>query len=386
MATLKLKDINKVYPNGVQAVFDFNLEIRDKEFIVFVGPSGCGKSTTLRMIAGLEEITSGELFIDDEMINDKAPKDRNIAMVFQSYALYPHMTVYDNMAFGLKLRKMPKDVIKEKVAGAAEILGLVPYLKRKPKALSGGQRQRVALGRAIVRNAKVFLMDEPLSNLDAKLRVQMRGELIKLHNQIETTTIYVTHDQIEAMTMATRIVVMKDGYIMQVGSPKEIYDNPDNLFVAGFMGTPAMNFIRGSINSKGLFTAGKYNLVVPKGKLEIVIENKMIGKEIILGIRPEDIHDEQVVKDTYPDSILDIIVDVSELLGSETNIYTNINEDSVCAIINARAGVRIGDKMKLAIDMNKCHFFDPETGNRLKQDLNKGIIKKTKKKIKKEEK
>jgi multiple sugar transport system ATP-binding protein len=229
-------------------------------------------------------------------------------------------------------------------------------------------------------------MDEPLSNLDAKLRVQMRGELIKLHNQIETTTIYVTHDQIEAMTMATRIVVMKDGYIMQVGSPKEIYDNPDNLFVAGFMGTPAMNFIRGSINSKGLFTAGKYNLVVPKGKLEIVIENKMIGKEIILGIRPEDIHDEQVVKDTYPDSILDIIVDVSELLGSETNIYTNINEDSVCAIINARAGVRIGDKMKLAIDMNKCHFFDPETGNRLKQDLNKGIIKKTKKKIKKEEK
>lgn len=386
MATLKLKDINKVYPNGVQAVFDFNLEIRDKEFIVFVGPSGCGKSTTLRMIAGLEEITSGELFIDDEMINDKAPKDRNIAMVFQSYALYPHMTVYDNMAFGLKLRKMPKDVIKEKVAGAAEILGLVPYLKRKPKALSGGQRQRVALGRAIVRNAKVFLMDEPLSNLDAKLRVQMRGELIKLHNQIETTTIYVTHDQIEAMTMATRIVVMKDGYIMQVGSPKEIYDNPDNLFVAGFMGTPAMNFIRGSINSKGLFTAGKYKLVVPKGKLEIVIENKMIGKEIILGIRPEDIHDEQVVKDTYPDSILDIIVDVSELLGSETNIYTNINEDSVCAIINARAGVRIGDKMKLAIDMNKCHFFDPETGNRLKQDLNKGIIKKTKKKIKKEEK
>lgn len=386
MATLKLKDINKVYPNGVQAVFDFNLEIRDKEFIVFVGPSGCGKSTTLRMIAGLEEITSGELFIDDEMINDKAPKDRNIAMVFQSYALYPHMTVYDNMAFGLKLRKMPKDVIKEKVAGAAEILGLVPYLKRKPKALSGGQRQRVALGRAIVRNAKVFLMDEPLSNLDAKLRVQMRGELIKLHNQIETTTIYVTHDQIEAMTMATRIVVMKDGYIMQVGSPKEIYDNPDNLFVAGFMGTPAMNFIRGSINSKGLFTAGKYKLVVPKGKLEIVIENKMIGKEIILGIRPEDIHDEQVVKDTYPDSILDIIVDVSELLGSETNIYTNINEDSVCAIINARAGVRIGDKMKLAIDMNKCHFFDPETENRLKQDLNKGIIKKTKKKIKKGEK
>lgn len=386
MATLRLKDMNKVYPNGVQAVFDFNLEIKDKEFIVFVGPSGCGKSTTLRMIAGLEEITSGELFIDDEMINDKAPKDRNIAMVFQSYALYPHMSVYDNMAFGLKLRKMPKDVIKDKVNEAAEILGLSPYLKRKPKALSGGQRQRVALGRAIVRNAKVFLMDEPLSNLDAKLRVQMRGELIKLHNKIETTTIYVTHDQIEAMTMATRIVVMKDGYIMQVGSPKEIYDNPNNLFVAGFMGTPPMNFIHGSVNTKGVFVAGDYSLVVPEGKMETIIDNKMVGKEIVLGIRPEDIHDEQIVKDTYPDSILEIIVDVSELLGAETNIYTNINEDSICAVINARAGVRIGDKMKLALDMNKCHFFDPTTEQRLERDLNKIATKTRKKTVKKEDK
>ena len=365
MATLKLKNINKVYPNGVQAVFDFNLDIRDKEFIVFVGPSGCGKSTTLRMIAGLEEITSGELYIDDELVNDKAPKDRNIAMVFQSYALYPHMTVYDNMAFGLKLRKMPKDIINEKVNEAAEILGLTPYLKRKPKALSGGQRQRVALGRAIVRNAKVFLMDEPLSNLDAKLRVQMRGELIKLHNNIETTTIYVTHDQIEAMTMASRIVVMKDGYIMQVGAPKEIYDNPNNMFVAGFIGTPPMNFIRGKVERDQWFVAGDHKIMVPNDKFEIVRSNGMVGKEIVLGIRPEDIHDDQIVHDTYPNSVIDIIVDVAELLGSETNLYTTINGNNVCASINARAGVRIGDKMKLALDMNKCHFFNPEDEQRL---------------------
>ena len=385
MATLKLKDINKVYPNGVQAVFDFNLQIRDKEFIVFVGPSGCGKSTTLRMIAGLEEITSGELYIDDELVNDKAPKDRNIAMVFQSYALYPHMTVYDNMAFGLKLRKMPKDVINEKVQEAADILGLTPYLKRKPKALSGGQRQRVALGRAIVRNAKVFLMDEPLSNLDAKLRVQMRGELIKLHNKIETTTIYVTHDQIEAMTMASRIVVMKDGYIMQVGAPKEIYDNPNNLFVAGFIGTPAMNFVNGVVDAKQVFTAGDYKINIPDDKFEIIKQNGMIGKDVVLGIRPEDIHDEQVVLDTYPESVLDIVVDVAELLGSETNLYTTVNGSDVCASINARAGVRIGDKMKLALDMNKCHFFNPENEQRLLLIEDDRPVKKAPKKEVKEE-
>ncbi|MCF7933003.1 MAG: sn-glycerol-3-phosphate ABC transporter ATP-binding protein UgpC [Acholeplasmataceae bacterium] len=377
MATLQLKDINKVYPNGVQAVFDFNLKIRDKEFIVFVGPSGCGKSTTLRMIAGLEEITSGELYIDDELVNDKAPKDRNIAMVFQSYALYPHMTVYDNMAFGLKLRKVPKDVINEKVTEAAEILGLVPYLKRKPKALSGGQRQRVALGRAIVRNAKVFLMDEPLSNLDAKLRVQMRGELIKLHNKIETTTIYVTHDQIEAMTMASRIVVMRDGYIMQVGNPKDIYDHPNNLFVAGFIGTPPMNFISGRVDSSGLFTAGKYKIQVPEDKLEIIKVNKMLNKDIILGIRPEDIHDEKIVMDAYPNATLDVAVDVAELLGSETNIYFMINNDNICASVNARSGVSIGDKMTLALDMNKSHFFDPETELRLVIDENELGMNKT---------
>ena len=371
MATLDLKHLDKVYPNGVQAVFDFNLSIKDREFIVFVGPSGCGKSTTLRMIAGLEEITAGELYIDDLLVNDVAPKDRNIAMVFQSYALYPHMSVYDNMAFGLKIRKMPKNEIDTKVKEAASILGLLPYLDRKPKALSGGQRQRVALGRAIVRNAKVFLMDEPLSNLDAKLRVQMRGELIKLHNRINTTTIYVTHDQIEAMTMATRIVVMKDGYIQQVGAPKEIYDYPNNMFVAGFIGTPPMNFIEGVVNKDGNFVAGDHKLEVPAGKLAIVKQHNFFGKPIVLGIRPEDIHDDKLVLKTYPNSILKIEVDVAELLGAETNIYTAINGSNICASVDARADIKIGDKLELALDMNKCHFFDPETDQRLVLDQNK---------------
>lgn len=371
MATLQLKDINKIYPNGVQAVFDFNLSIRDKEFIVFVGPSGCGKSTTLRMIAGLEEISSGELYIDELLVNDVAPKDRNIAMVFQSYALYPHMTVYDNMAFGLKIRKMPKNEIDVKVKEAAAVLGLTPYLDRKPKALSGGQRQRVALGRAIVRNAKVFLMDEPLSNLDAKLRVQMRGELIKLHNRINTTTIYVTHDQIEAMTMATRIVVMKDGYIQQVGAPKDIYDHPNNMFVAGFIGTPPMNFIEGQVGKDGIFVADQNRIKVPEGKLEILKQNNFLGKPVVLGIRPEDIHDGELVLETYPDSKIKIVVDVAELLGAETNIYTTVNGSSICASVDARADIRIGDKLELALDMNKCHFFDPESEQRLVYDINK---------------
>ncbi|WP_025724807.1 ABC transporter ATP-binding protein [Acholeplasma granularum] len=370
MATLELKDINKVYPNGVQAVFDFNLKIEDKEFIVFVGPSGCGKSTTLRMIAGLEDISSGELYIDEEYKNDTAPKDRDIAMVFQSYALYPHMTVYDNIAFGLKLRKVPKAIIKEKVHAAAEILGLVPYLDRKPKALSGGQRQRVALGRSIVRDAKVFLMDEPLSNLDAKLRVQMRGELIKLHKQLDTTTIYVTHDQIEAMTMATRIVVMNKGYIMQVGSPKEIYDRPSSIFVAGFIGTPPMNFINGVVNQKGIFEAGKYKIKLPNDKLEVVVQNKFIDKPIVLGIRAEDIHDDELVMQAHPDGVLDVEVDVAELLGAETNIYMDINGSNVIAKVDARTNINIGDKIKLAFDLNKLHFFDPETELRLEIDPN----------------
>jgi multiple sugar transport system ATP-binding protein len=370
MATLLLKDINKIYPNGVQAVFDFNLKIEDKEFIVFVGPSGCGKSTTLRMIAGLEDISSGELYIDDEYKNDTAPKDRDIAMVFQSYALYPHMTVYDNIAFGLKLRKVPKTIIKDKVHAAAEILGLMPYLDRKPKALSGGQRQRVALGRSIVRDAKVFLMDEPLSNLDAKLRVQMRGELIKLHKQLDTTTIYVTHDQIEAMTMATRIVVMNKGYIMQVGSPKEIYDKPSSIFVAGFIGTPPMNFINGKVNSKGVFETGTYKIKLPNDKLEIVTQNKFIEKPIVLGIRAEDIHDDELVMKAHPNGVLDVEVDVAELLGAETNIYMDINGSNVIAKVDARTNISIGDKIQVAFDLNKVHFFDPETELRLELDPN----------------
>ena len=361
MATLSLRKVDKIYDNNVQAVFGFTLDIQDKEFIVFVGPSGCGKSTTLRMIAGLEDISAGELYIDDQLMNDVAPKDRNIAMVFQSYALYPHMTVYENMAFGLRLRKVPKDVIDAKVKDAAEKLGLTPYLQRKPKALSGGQRQRVALGRAIVRDAKVFLMDEPLSNLDAKLRVQMRSELIRLHNSLATTTIYVTHDQIEAMTMASRIVVMKDGYIQQVGAPKEIYDNPINVFVAGFIGTPSMNFVHGVVDAEGVFsTPDGHKLYVPAHRLEAIKADGLIGKDIIFGIRPEDMYDDEDHISTSK-NVVEITVDVAELLGATTNVHFDMNESHVCAAVAARADIKIGDKLKLAVDMEKCHFFDPET-------------------------
>ena len=363
MATLELNNINKVYPNGVQAVFDFNLKIKDKEFIVFVGPSGCGKSTTLRMIAGLEEISSGELLIDGELMNDVAPKDRNIAMVFQSYALYPHMTVYNNMAFGLQLRRVPKEEINRKVVEAAEILGLTPYLNRKPKALSGGQRQRVALGRAIVRNAKVFLMDEPLSNLDAKLRVTMRSEIIKLHANLNATTVYVTHDQIEAMTMASRIVVMKDGYVQQIGEPKEIYDNPANAFVAGFIGTPPMNFIHGKIAENGVFTAKDrdHDLQIPEYQFKKAEEAGLIGKPIILGIRPEHITDDPEMFGQYKGAVLELKVDVAELLGASTNIYTSISGYGVCAVVKPRNDIRMGQMVKLAFDMSKCHLFDAET-------------------------
>ncbi len=360
MGQLSFKGIKKIYDGDVQAVADFNLEVKDKEFIVFVGPSGCGKSTTLRMVAGLEEITEGDLYIDEKRVNDVAPKDRNIAMVFQSYALYPHMSVYDNMAFGLKLRKMPKEKIKERVSEAAKILGLEELLNRKPKALSGGQRQRVALGRAIVRNAEVFLMDEPLSNLDAKLRVQMRAEIIKLHARIETTTIYVTHDQIEAMTMADRIVIMNDGYIMQVGSPSEVYDNPDNMFVAGFIGTPAMNFIHGKIEGKN-FVSGKMKAEIPKAKLDVLKKQGYDNKNIVLGIRPEDIHDDNVVREAYPNAQVDFKVDVAELLGSETNISAKVNDHNVIARVDARTDIHIGDTINLVLDMNKAHFFDEET-------------------------
>ncbi len=363
MATLELVNINKVYPNGVQAVYDFNLKIEDKEFIVFVGPSGCGKSTTLRMIAGLEDISSGEFYIDGELMNDVAAKDRNIAMVFQNYALYPHMTVFDNMGFSLKLRKLPKEEIRQKVEEVAEILGLKEYLDRKPKALSGGQRQRVALGRAIVRNAKVFLMDEPLSNLDAKLRVIMRSEIIKLHHRLNSTTVYVTHDQIEAMTMASRIVVMKDGYIQQIGEPKEIYDNPENAFVAGFIGTPPMNFIHGEVNDEGIFVAngGVHKLKVTNKHFEIIKEADLLNKDIILGVRPEHIYDDEEVFQSHEGSVLELKVDVAELLGASTNIYTSIGGFNVCAVVKPRSDLKMEQMIKLALDMEKCHFFDAKT-------------------------
>ncbi|MFP3916601.1 sn-glycerol-3-phosphate ABC transporter ATP-binding protein UgpC [Lysinibacillus telephonicus] len=365
MAELKLNNIYKIYDNKVTAVSDFNLHIQDKEFIVFVGPSGCGKSTTLRMVAGLEEITKGDFFIDERRVNDVAPKDRDIAMVFQNYALYPHMTVYDNIAFGLKLRKVPKDEINRRVNEAAKILGLEEYLKRKPKALSGGQRQRVALGRAIVRDAKVFLMDEPLSNLDAKLRVQMRAEIVKLHRRLGTTTIYVTHDQTEAMTMASRIVVMKDGVIQQVGAPKYIYENPENIFVGGFIGSPSMNFFNGKILD-GVFSMGKTNIVIPEGKMKVLREQGYVGKEVVLGIRPEDFHDEPVFIDYAKGATVKIDIDLAELTGADMTIYSTIEGQNLVATIDPRTEVKPGDQLELAFDMNKAHFFNKETEIRIR--------------------
>ncbi|KAA0547495.1 sn-glycerol-3-phosphate ABC transporter ATP-binding protein UgpC [Bacillus sp. BGMRC 2118] len=365
MAELRLDNIYKIYDNKVTAVEDFNLHIQDKEFIVFVGPSGCGKSTTLRMIAGLEEISKGDFYIDDKRVNDVAPKDRDIAMVFQNYALYPHMSVYDNMAFGLKLRKIAKDEIDRRVQEAARILGLEQYLDRKPKALSGGQRQRVALGRAIVRDAKVFLMDEPLSNLDAKLRVQMRAEITKLHNRLQTTTIYVTHDQTEAMTMATRLVVMKDGIIQQVGAPKEVYDKPENLFVAGFIGSPAMNFVHGKLED-GKFVVGEITITVPEGKMKTLREQNYVGKEIILGIRPEDIHDEPVFIESSKGTTVTAEVEVAELMGAETMIYSNMAGQDFVARVDSRTDIKPAQKIDLALDMNKCHFFDKDSELRIR--------------------
>ncbi|MCD8511164.1 MAG: sn-glycerol-3-phosphate ABC transporter ATP-binding protein UgpC [Bacillus sp. (in: Bacteria)] len=363
MADITFKGLYKIYEGDVTAVTDFNLEIVDKEFIVFVGPSGCGKSTTLRMVAGLEDISKGELYIGDELVNDVAPKDRDIAMVFQNYALYPHMNVYDNMAFGLKLRKFKKAEIDKRVKEAARILGLTEMLDRKPKAMSGGQRQRVALGRAIVRNPKVFLMDEPLSNLDAKLRVQMRAEITKLHKRLQTTTIYVTHDQTEAMTMATRIVVMKDGYIQQVGRPKDIYDYPENVFVGGFIGSPSMNFLTGTLKD-GFFEMGDHKVKVPAGKLKLVEDYN--NKEIILGIRPEDIHDEPVFLEASENSTFEAYIDVAELMGAETFLYSKVGGQDFIARVDSRTDISGGDTLTMAFDMNKCHFFDPESELRIR--------------------
>ncbi len=374
MASLSLKNIYKKYPGGVIAVSDFNLEIKDKEFIILVGPSGCGKSTTLRMIAGLEEITSGELYIGDNLVNDLAPKDRDIAMVFQNYALYPHMTVYDNMAFGLKLRKVAKDEIKRRVEEAARILDITHLLERKPRALSGGQRQRVALGRAIVREPKVFLLDEPLSNLDAKLRAQMRTEISLLHQRLGTTFIYVTHDQTEAMTMGTRIVVMKDGFVQQVDTPQTLYDRPCNLFVAGFIGSPQMNFIEAKLlEEKGTFfvefgsedtktRAGvKYKIKLPESKNYRDCLVPYIDKEIIMGIRPEHVHNEEELIEVNKDGIVEANVEVTELMGAETYLYMNCEGHKINARVNPKSTARAGDTITIAIETSKIHLFDKET-------------------------
>ncbi len=382
MASLLLKNIYKVYQSGVTAVTDFTLDIEDKEFIVFVGPSGCGKSTTLRMIAGLEEITDGELYIDGKLMNDVQPKDRDIAMVFQNYALYPHMTVYDNMAFGLKLRKMPKAEIDARVKEAARILGLEIYLQRKPKALSGGQKQRVALGRAIVREPKVFLLDEPLSNLDAKLRAQMRTEITKLHHRLATTFIYVTHDQVEAMTMGTRIVVMKDGFIQQVDAPQKLYDFPANKFVAGFIGTPQMNFFDAVLTGAPDRVCVEFEgnkVVLPKSKSEKIIDLDQYlntGKGVTFGVRPEDMHDEESFVLASPETVVKVVVDVVEKLGAETQLYCVFDNEELqaeevrslvdsdkqmIARVDSRTKTERGQKISLAIDAMHCHLFDKET-------------------------
>ena len=364
MASLSLKNVCKVYPNGFEAVKDFNLDVADKEFIIFVGPSGCGKSTTLRMIAGLEEISSGDLIIDGKVMNDVEPKDRDIAMVFQNYALYPHMTVFDNMAFGLKLRKVPKDEIKAKVEEAARILDLEKLLDRKPKALSGGQRQRVAMGRAIVRNPKVFLMDEPLSNLDAKLRVQMRIEIQKIHQRLETTIIYVTHDQTEAMTLGTRIVVLKDGIIQQVDTPQNLYDKPCNVFVAGFMGSPQMNLINAKVVQSGedvVLMFGGNTVKLPEGKAQKLVEAGYVDTTVIMGIRPEDLNDSEVIINANPDCVIEATIRVYELLGAEVFLYFDIDEVNCTARVNPRTTARPGDTIKLGIDMTKLHIFDKDT-------------------------
>ncbi|MCL2755211.1 MAG: sn-glycerol-3-phosphate ABC transporter ATP-binding protein UgpC [Oscillospiraceae bacterium] len=371
MASLALKGIYKRYPGGVVAVSDFTMNIKDREFIILVGPSGCGKSTTLRMIAGLEEISEGELFIGDRLVNDVAPKDRDIAMVFQNYALYPHMSVFENMAFGLKLRKVPKDVIKKLVDEAAKILDIAHLLERKPKALSGGQRQRVALGRAIVRDPQVFLLDEPLSNLDAKLRAQMRTELSKLHKKLGTTFIYVTHDQIEAMTMGDRIVVMKDGYIQQIDTPLNLYASPVNKFVAGFIGSPQMNFIEakllmlnnrytvefGSEDTKS--TRGrKFYVEIPQHKINDDVLRNYIDKDVIFGIRPENVHDEEVHLSNARTGVIEAVVDVTEMMGAETYLYLSCEDYPMTVRVSSRSQARPGDVVQLAIDPNSVHLFD----------------------------
>lgn len=364
MSSVQLSHVTKQYPNGFIAVKDFNLEIKDQEFIILVGPSGCGKSTILRMIAGLEDISGGDLFIDGKRMNQVEPKDRDIAMVFQNYALYPHMTVYDNMSFGLKLRKNPKDVINQKVHGAAQILGLESLLDRKPKALSGGQRQRVAMGRAIVRRPKVFLMDEPLSNLDAKLRAQMRVEIAKLHKSLETTIIYVTHDQTEAMTLGTRIVVLKDGVIQQVDTPENLYHKPCNKFVAGFIGSPQMNMINAEVGITGenvTLSFDQHKVVVDAKKAKELKDGGYIGKTVIMGFRPEDIRDDEEFIMAHPGATFEAEIRVYEMLGAETLLYFDIGDAQCVARVNPMTSARTGSIVKFAVDENKMHLFDKDT-------------------------
>ncbi|MFP4268113.1 MAG: ABC transporter ATP-binding protein [Spirochaetaceae bacterium] len=359
MATVKLKNIGKIYEGDVRAVTDANIDINDREFVVFVGPSGCGKSTTLRMVAGLEDITEGDLYIDDKRVNDIPPKDRDIAMVFQNYALYPHMSVYDNMAFGLKIRKFDKSEIERRVKEASEILGLEQLLDRKPKALSGGQRQRVAVGRAIVRDPKVFLFDEPLSNLDAKLRVQMRAEISSLHNRLQATMIYVTHDQVEAMTMADKIVVMKDGFIQQIGSPLELYNDPANQFVAGFIGSPPMNFIHVDVLEEGgkvFINEGDFKLELPKDRGEVLKD--YVGKQVIFGIRPEDMDH---VEKAQEGKTMPVSVGVIEPLGAEIHIYVNTENSQAIARISPNVHLEVGQKIHLFPHFEKTVFFDIES-------------------------
>ncbi len=364
MASITFKNVKKTYEDGNTVVPDLNLEIKDKEFIILVGPSGCGKSTTLRMIAGLEDVTDGELYIGERLVNRVAPKDRDIAMVFQSYALYPHMTVYKNMAFALELRKVKKDEIDRKVREAAKILDIEQYLFRKPKALSGGQRQRVALGRAMVRDPAVFLLDEPLSNLDAKLRTEMRAQIARLHQNLQTTFVYVTHDQTEAMTMADRIVVMKDGIIHQVDTPSNLYDHPCNMFVAGFIGTPQMNFIDATVTQKGdKLYAGfeKYEILLPERMQTNEQLKKYIDKQVVFGLRPEDFHAEKrfALKDNS--NKIDLYVEIAEMMGAEIYVYSNIGDKKIIGKVPSSEKIRSNQDVTLYIDAERAHIFDPET-------------------------
>lgn len=364
MARVVLEHVSKTF-GSVEAVKDANLVIEDKEFCILVGPSGCGKTTTLRMIAGLEEVTDGNIYIGDRVVNDVAPKDRDIAMVFQNYALYPHMTVFDNMAFGLKLRKIPRREIEQKVQEVAEMLGIQELLKRKPKELSGGQRQRVALGRAIVRTPQVFLMDEPLSNLDAKLRVQTRAELKRLHNRLQVTTIYVTHDQVEAMTMGDKIVVMNNGVIQQIDSPLNLFNKPRNLFVAGFIGSPAMNFLNTVLEKKNgsyWLNGGSFEVKIPESLNSLV--EPYATKEVVFGIRPQDIYDAELMREAEikPEWTIKVTVDVTEPLGSEVNLYLTTGEHVIVATVDPATKAQTGLEWRVFFDMDKMHLFDPNTG------------------------